>query len=193
MSTIPLDEVVRDVRGLQALFLTLMPDCLLFDAWIDRGRSEWAAEDVASYFGDLVRANREGLKALQAWSSDMQVTIESADTLVVLKEVRGDFVVSFVFDRNAPLGMVRLQVRRLLDRLDGMLPKVELHERSPAARALDFVQRYAPDPHATMLRMALKTGLSLEQLERPDALDEAQAQAVLEATKDILGLDQIPA
>ncbi len=192
MSDVRLQDLVQDVPGLSALFLTLMPDCLLYDAWVDAGERSWRPEDVASYFGDLVRANREGLKALESWSSDMQVTIESADALVVLKELRGDFVVSLVFERRVPLGMVRLYTRRLLERLDGVLPAVEVHERPAAVRALEFVQRYAPDPHAVMLRMSLKTGLPLEQLERPDQLDEAQTQAVLDAARDVLGLEQLP-
>ena len=109
MTTLELDEVVEGVPALRGLFVTLMPDCLLFDSWM-RPDGDWTPEDVASYFGDLVRANREGLKSLRSWSADMQVTIESADALVVLKELRGDFVVSFVFDRETPLGMVRLFV-----------------------------------------------------------------------------------
>ncbi len=193
MNNITLRELVEDVPGLFALFLTLMPDCLLYDSWVDHQHQDWAPEDVASYFGDLVRANREGLKALQSWSSDMQVTIESADALVVLKELRGDFVVSLVFERKTPLGMVRLYTRKLLERLQDTLPQVESHERSPAVRALEFVQRYAPDPHATMLRMSLKTGLTMEQLERPDELDDDQRQAIIDATEDILGLEHIPA
>jgi predicted regulator of Ras-like GTPase activity (Roadblock/LC7/MglB family) len=185
-----LDETVAGVTALRGLFITLMPDCLLFDSYVRPG-SSFVAEDVASYFGDLVRANREGLKSLRSWSQDMQVTIESADTLVVLKELRGDFVASFVFDRDTPLGMVRLFVRRLLDRLEASLPDTEVTERPRAVRALEFVQRYAPDPHATLMRVALKSGLSMDALQKPESLDDAAADRIEDAAKDILGLEQL--
>jgi predicted regulator of Ras-like GTPase activity (Roadblock/LC7/MglB family) len=190
MQPIALEETVAGVTALRGLFITLMPDCLLFDSYVRPG-SDFVAEDVASYFGDLVRANREGLKSLRSWSQDMQVTIESDDSLVVLKELRGDFVASFVFDRETPLGMVRLFVRRLLDRLEASLPDTEVAERPRAVRALEFVQRYAPDPHATLMRVALKSGLAMDALQRPETLDDAAADRIEEAALDILGLDQL--
>ena len=190
MTTLELDEVVEGVPALRGLFVTLMPDCLLFDSWMRPG-GDWTPEDVASYFGDLVRANREGLKSLRSWSADMQVTIESADALVVLKELRGDFVVSFVFDRETPLGMVRLFVKRLLQRVEVMLPEAHVEERPRAVRALEFLQRYAPDPHATLMRVALKSGLSMEALERAESLDDAAADRIEDAAKDILGLETL--
>ncbi len=190
MKTMDLSKAIEGVPALRGMFITLMPDCLLFNSWI-RPDSEWVAEDVASYFGDLVRANREGLRSLRSWSADMQVTIESADTLVVLKELRGDFVASFVFDRDTPLGMVRLFVKRLLERLEVTLPDVVVEQRPRAVRALEFVQRYAPDPHATLMRVALKSGLSMELLGRPEQLDDAATDRVEDAAKDILGLDSL--
>lgn len=190
MTVLNLEDVVSDVPVLEGLFVTLMPDCLLFDSVV-RSEGDWVAEDVASYFGDLVRANREALKALRSWSADMQVTIESADTLVILREIRGDFVAGFVFDRKTPLGMVRLHTRRLLERLADALPDTQVAERSAAVRALEFVQRYAPDPHATLLRVSLKSGLTLDQLSQPELLDGEAATRIEEAAKDILGLDSL--
>ncbi|HMR09290.1 MAG TPA: carbon storage regulator, partial [Polyangiaceae bacterium] len=63
-------------------------------------------------FDEIERANREALKSLGSWSAEMQVTIESADLLLVLRELRNDFVVTFANHRTAALGMVRLQVKR---------------------------------------------------------------------------------
>ncbi len=190
MNPSKLEDAVEGVTALRGLFITLMPDCLLYDSYLRPG-TDFVAEDVASYFGDLVRANREGLKSLRSWSQDMQVTIESADTLVVLKELRGDFVASFVFDRDTPLGMVRLFVRKLLDRLETSLPETQVTERPRAVRALEFVERYAPDPHATLMRVALKSGLTMERLRSRDDLDDVAADRIEEAAKDILGLDQL--
>ncbi len=185
-----LKDVVADVPSLRGVFVTAMPDCLLFDAWILPNET-WIPEDTASFFGDLVRANREGLKALKSWSSEMQVTIESADLLLVLKELRSDFVVTLAFQREAPLGMVRMYTKRLLDRLDGVLPRLEAKERPRSIRVREFLEKYAPDPHAALARVSLRTGISLDALRKPEALSAPQLDAFEESVKDILGLETL--
>ncbi len=190
MSTIHLSDVVADVPPLRGLFITAMPDCLLFDTWTRPGET-WSSEAAASYFGDLVRANREALKALSAWSAELSITVESADLLLTMYETSVDFVVTMAFDRKAPLGMVRLHARRILDRLQQVLPKLEAVERPRAIRVAEFLDKYAPDPHAALHRLALRTGLGLELLRNPGELTEAQTERFEAAVKDLLGLDTL--
>jgi predicted regulator of Ras-like GTPase activity (Roadblock/LC7/MglB family) len=185
-----LKEIATDVPSLRAIFVTAMPDCLLFDSWVRTGET-WQADEAASYFGDLVRANREGLKALQSWSTEMQVTIESHDVLLVLRELRADFVVTLAFQRDAPLGMVRMHTRKLLERLDDVLPKLELKTRPLGVRIKEFLEKYAPDPHAALSRASLRTGIPLEVLKKPETLTPAQQQHFEETVKDILGLESL--
>jgi predicted regulator of Ras-like GTPase activity (Roadblock/LC7/MglB family) len=190
MSTINLSDIVSDVPPLRGLFVTAMPDCLLYDTWTRPGET-WAAEQAASYFGDLVRANREALKALSAWSAEMSVTIESADVLLVIHESSDDFVVTMAFDRKAPLGMVRLHVRRMLDRIQHVLPKLELVERPHAVRVAEFLTKYAPDPHAALHRVALRTRIGLDRLKRPETLDVAEVETFESAVRELLGLETL--
>lgn len=185
-----LSSAVDDVSSLMAVFLTAMPDCLLYDAWI-RDDDRLNADEVAAYFGDLVRANREGLKALGSFSADMQVTIESADMLIILKEINADFLCSCVFQRSTPLGMARLAMNRVLERVSPTLPSFEVEKRPRGVRVIEFLNRYAPDPHAVLMRVALRTGLSLDSLQRPEALDEEQVGRLEESTRAILGLETL--
>lgn len=185
-----LKDMVAGVPSLRAVFVTAMPDCLLFDSYTAPDET-WSADEAASYFGDLVRANRQGLKALKSWSSEMQVTIESSDVLLVLRELRGDFVVTLAFRRDVPLGMVRMYTKQLVERLDESLPKLEAKARPRAVRVREFLEKYAPDAHAALARVALRTGLPLEQLRRPEGLDETQTERFETAVKDILGLDAL--
>jgi hypothetical protein len=189
MSLTEMEKAVEGIAGLRGVFVTLMPDCLLFDSWMREDK--WHAEDVASYFGDLVRANREGLKAIEAWAADMQVTIESADSLVVLREMEGGLVASMVFERTVPMGMVRLSVKRLLGRLAVSLPAIEIEDRPRGERLLDYLERYAPDPHAVRMRVALQTGIPLGELEHPENLSGGQLDEIEESVKFILGLDTL--
>lgn len=190
MADTSLQETLERVPSLRGLFVTAMPDCLLFQSWMKEGE-EWSGEDVASYFGDLIRANRQGLKALQAWSAEMQVTIEATDLLLLLRELSGDFVVGFVFDRSAPLGMVRLHVKMVLALLDDILPKVQPEQRPRAVRIAEFLVRYAPDPHTALQRAALRSGVAVEALRRPETLQPQQVEHFEHAVCDILGLDSL--
>ncbi len=185
-----LREAVETVPSLRGVFVTAMPDCLLFDAWMRAGES-WAGEDLASYFGDLVRANREGLKALRAWSVEMQVTIESTELLLILRELTSDFVVGFVFEHGTPLGMVRLHVKRVLSVLEDILPKVEPELRPRAIRIAEFLSRYAPDAHTALQRAALRSGIALERLKQPEHLAPNQVEQFERSVCDILGLDAL--
>jgi hypothetical protein len=190
MSRPSLRETVSDVPSLRGIFVTAMPDCLLYDAWV-RPEEAWVPEDAASYFGDLVRANREGLRAMKSWSAEMQVTIESADLLMIFRELRADFVVTLAFQRDMPLGMVRLHAKRVVERLDALLPTLEAQQRPRGVRITEFLERYSPDPHAALHRVALRTGISLQALRKPEALETGQVQALETSVCDILGLDSL--
>jgi len=190
MADSTLAQAVQGVPSLRGLFITAMPDCLLFDAWVSPD-DDWSGEEVASYFGDLVRANREGLKALGAWSAEMQVTIEATELLLILRELSTDFVVGFIFERRTPLGMVRLHVKRVLSLLEEMLPKVEPEARPRAIRIAEFLTRYAPDTHTALQRAALRSGIAFNLLQTPEYLSPAQVSDFERSVCDILGLESL--
>ena len=185
-----LEQAVHDIPSLRGVFITAMPDCLLFDLWM-RPDETWKGEEAAAYFGDLVRANREALKSLSAWSSEMQVTIESTNLLLVLRELRDDFVVAFAFESRAPLGMVRLYVKRVLSVLVEMLPEIAPEEKPRAVRVQEYLLRYAPDPHAVLHRVALRTQVPLADLQSPEALSDEQCRVFEASVKEILGVDSL--
>ncbi len=185
-----LAKAVEDIPSLRAVFVTAMPDCLLFGSWL-HAESDWDEEQVATYFGDLFRANREGLKALGSWSSEMQVTIEAPDHLIILHELTADFVCACVFERGAALGMVRLHTRRLLQRISDSLPSFEAEQRPRGVRVMEFLNRYAPDPHAVLLRVSLRTRLSMDELNEPQKLTDEQIALVEQTACGILGLQTL--
>ncbi len=190
MTDTSLQDAVSKLRGVRGVFITAMPDCLLYDSWT-RPNEQWTGEEVAAHFGDLVRANREALKRLHSWSSDMSVTIESAGVLLVLREIRSDFVATFAFDSNVPLGMVRLQIKQVLSVLNDLLPTVGLEERPRAERVIDFLMRYAPDAHAVLQRVALRSRIPRADLDRPEQLSDSQCESLERAVKEILGIDEL--
>lgn len=194
MQMLDLASLAEGVPGLRGIFLSAMPDCLLLDSYLPH-HDPWPSEELASLFGDLLVKHRQTLQLLQTWSPEIQVTIESSDFTLILREIRSDFVAGFVFEPTSPFGMIRLFSKRLQDTLAQQLaslqPEPSASADSRAARILDFLQRYAPDPHTSLMRLALKTGIPLENLEQPSSLAPAHLHKVEEAVCDILGIDQL--
>lgn len=63
--------------------------------------------------------------------------------------------------------------------------------RPRAVRLLEFLHRYAPDPHVSMLRLSLRTGIALEKLDRPELLTNEQVEAMAASVRDIIGQEQL--
>lgn len=185
------ETAVEGIPSIRGIFVATMPDCLLFDSWMREGEN-WEAEEVAAYVGDLVRSNRGGLRALSALSADLQVTVESTDTQLVIRELRnGDFAMGFVFDRQAPLGVVRLHVGRMLDEIRPQLPAPSPQERPRGVRVIEFLRRYAPDPGEALRNVSQRTGIPLATLDTPENLHEFQLESLEEAVRDVLGMEQL--
>jgi hypothetical protein len=110
---------------------------------------------------------------------------------MIVRELRGDFVVTLAFQRDVPLGMVRLHAKRVMERLDGMLPTLEAQQRPRAVKITEFLEKYAPDPHAAMHRVALRTGIPLQSLQKPEGLEKAQVELLESSVCDILGLESL--
>ncbi|NOQ62903.1 MAG: hypothetical protein GQ582_00130 [Methyloprofundus sp.] len=190
MST-QIHNMAAHIDGLKALFIIAMPDALLFDSWTSTKQNEWDSTQIASYFGDMVRANRQGLNVLSAWSDEMQITVETGESRLVMHELKNDFVAVAIFEARISLGMLRLELKRLLENVNEILPVAEIERRSQGIRIVDFLLRYAPDPHAVLARVSLMTGISLEQLKNPVELSDEEAASIKESAKTILGLSQI--
>jgi thioredoxin-like negative regulator of GroEL len=79
----------------------------------------------------------------------------------------------------------------LLERVGAQLPKVDAEQRPRGVRVVEFLERYAPDPHTVLLRVALRTGLPADALANPAALSLEQVGRIEEAACRILGIAKI--
>ena len=75
-------------------------------------------------------------------------------------------------------------------------PPLPSDEQGPAARPravrlLEYLQRYAPDPHVSLLRLSLRTGIALERLDRPELLTNEQVESMAASVRDIIGKEQL--
>jgi hypothetical protein len=68
---------------------------------------------------------------------------------------------------------------------------VEAEDRPRGTRIMEFLDRYAPDPHAVVLRVSLRAGISLDDLKAPAALSADQVRRLEETACKILGVNQL--
>lgn len=56
---------------------------------------------------------------------------------------------------------------------------------------MEFLDRYAPDPHAVTLRVALRSGIPVEDLRTPAGLTTDQVRRLEDTACKILGVTQL--
>jgi predicted regulator of Ras-like GTPase activity (Roadblock/LC7/MglB family) len=263
-------RVALSAPALHQVFIVSMPDCLLVRSWTRAQRT--GADDAAASLGNAFRAGVEAMRHAGSTAHPSMVTIEAEDTLALIASLSRETVACFIFDRTAPLGLVRVQARQLAEHIkqamaqyhadDGgsygmSVLKSAAHAQSPSqaapiaretsdrpsprgqsaikptstqpdlltpemaraptrsdfslrqlqgqppgtgdmrpprprgVRLLELFKKNAPDPHAALLRLSLRTGIPIEALESPDRLDDAQVQQIETSVREILGHDQV--
>ena len=190
MSQEQLKALVNHIDALRACVVVTVPDCMLYSAY-QREQEDWDAELVAAYFGDVMRSHRQNLEQLDTWTDSAQVTIESPNRHIVIRQLSAEFVVAFVFEGGVPLGMVRLHISRALGGIESMLDDAKPKEISRGEKLLNYLDRYAPDTHAALLRLSLQTGLPMGLLQQPNDFSDAEYEAVEASVQRILGLERL--
>lgn len=146
------EDIARVALGAPALhevFIVSTPDCLPVKSWARVKRSQ--PEEASVHLGNLVRTARDTLAAVGAAKTPLSITVEAEDGLVLLTRLSDELVAGFVFDRSAPLGLVRVQARQLTDQLRATLvsPRTDAPQRpetSAPTRIPEATSRAAPGP-----------------------------------------------
>ncbi len=257
MKTDDFARLALGASGLQRIMIVGLPQCLPLKQW---SRAETLDEDSAArQLGGAFRAAQAALRMVVPDSGPGSLTIETETALVVISPLAQDAAAAFVFDRGAPLGLVRVQVEQLSGHLEGMVPQLKraaAEERGPtkappaptlrpsttmppfsglpspalatevpaatsmtgvplpvaatifngnsvppnpvqasedsedgprAVRLLELFRRCAQDPYASMVRLSLRTGLSFDELSKPEAMSEQSVETLGAAIREILG------
>ena len=183
-----LEEASARIQYLEGVVVTTLPDCL---AWEVSQKIEFDSEEIAAYFGDMVRAQRNACQTLSKDVTDIKLSIESEQFTVLATELNENFMAVFIFQSQTPLGMARLSMKRLASVIIENLPTEEVAVRSHGERILEFVKRYAPDSHSVMMRISLQTKIPLQSLSAPEHLTEAEIEKLETAVKSVLGVTEI--
>jgi hypothetical protein len=66
-----------------------------------------------------------------------------------------------------------------------------MEQENRGASVVEFLRKHAPDPHAALLRVALQTGIAVEDLQKPEGLTAEQIDRVEDSVRTILGLETL--
>ena len=121
----------------------------------------------------------------------LSFSVDLPEHRILTRELRDDMVAVLIFDLAASQGLVRLQARDLFAAIAANLPDRGTADSPRAERILAFLHRHAPDAHLLAARLALRTGLSMEHLAHPEALDAGQTALLEDAGCDLLGVDSL--
>lgn len=116
MTQSDMESLVSGIKQLNGVLVVVMPDCLLYSVWQRPGQT-WDSDVVGAYLGELVRAHRDGLDAIDGWANVAQMTVELDEALIVLRPVGDEFVIGYVFEPGTAVGWARLQIQRTINTL----------------------------------------------------------------------------
>ena len=105
-----------------------------------------------------------------------------------MTEISSRFIGVFIFRNPVRLGLVRLAIKRLTERILPHLPTEAVEVESEAKRLIEFILRYAPDPHVVMERIALKARIASERIYGVENLSREEIARIREAAEEILGI-----
>lgn len=223
MKTADFADMALGASGLQRIMIVGLPECLPLKQW---SRTEALDEDSAArQLGGAFRAAQAALRMVAPSAGTGSLSIETETALVVIAPLAPNAAAAFVFDRGAPLGLVRVQVAQLSTHLASMVPELAIPTSLPTSvplpaaatlfngqsapatvapdratntedgsrgvRLLELFRRCAQDPYASMVRLSLRTGLSFEELSKPESLNETKVETLGLAIREILGRDDL--
>lgn len=192
-SYLGLEQELQHIPVLRGLLISVMPDCLLFDSYMPETQA-WNKEDMASELGELFERSQHLMELFRS-TGQSQITVENDDAVLVVRKLADSFIVGMIFRPDTPLALIRVYAGQISEKVTERLQSVEVSDVqesfSSAVRILEYLKQYAPDPHTSLMRIALKTGIPLGTLNQPQQLNNEQTELLERAVCDILGLDEL--
>lgn len=183
-----LDLASREIQYLQGVVITQIPDCIAWETWEN---ADFDAEEIAACFGDMVKAQRNACRSLTDKMNDIKFSIESDKLTILASELSSSFVAVFIFTNQISLGLARFEVKNLSTQIIQNLPSKNVVVRSHPERVIDFIQRYAPDSHSVLMRIALQTKIPYDNLSQPNTLSKEEIKKLETSAKYVLGITEL--
>ncbi|MGF1509031.1 MAG: hypothetical protein ACFB9M_05960 [Myxococcota bacterium] len=196
------DQLAEAIPGLLEVVWLTIPDRLLVHHWARKPRE--TSEELAGQVGDLFESAQIMLRHSGSGGPATWVSAESAEGRVLLATVGDQMLGAFVFDGSWPLGMVRAQVRQLVEAgragfaarphsaaessekgvssaLSSRLPPLRSQDVNQVRSIVEVVRKKAPEPDAVLSHLARAAGISVLDLAHPERLSPGELRAILDS------------
>ena len=156
------------------------------------GKDDLDIDAVAAYASDLINANERFCHIFDPGTAVDFVLGGSKDNKLLMRAVPNTpYFVVFVVDSKTAMKQVLPRLNKVLKESKATLPAIVSEEKNKAQALVEYAKRYAPDPTFVLMRLALKTGIAPNRLERAE-LEDSELQPLYDGIKDILGIDRLP-
>lgn len=147
---------------------------------------------VAAYASDLINANERFCHIFDPGTVVDFVLGGSKDNRLLMRAIpKTPYFVVFVIDSKTAMKDVLPRLNKVLKESQATLPAATTEEKNKAQALVEYAKRYAPDPTFVLMRLALKTGIAPNRLERAE-LEDSELQPLYDGIKDILGIERLP-
>lgn len=147
---------------------------------------------VAAYASDLINANERFCHIFDPGTAVDFVLGGSKDNKLLMRAIPDTpYFVVFVVDAKTTMKDILPRLNKVLKESEATLPAAVTEEKNKAQALVEYAKRYAPDPTFVLMRLALKTGIAPNRLERAE-LEDSELQPLYDGIKDILGIERLP-
>ncbi len=119
--TFDLNKIASPIRGLEAMSICLSDTDLLYTLWT-RSDGINVGEDVVALFGLMARIRQEVFVAMGIDDAGYSAQMETKTHLILIRHIRNDYMVVFVFNSQIAAGLANIQVTHVVEQLDALLP-----------------------------------------------------------------------
>lgn len=192
MSSLDLALAIQGIPSLRGVFVTALPECLLFDALLSEEHQDTkSVEEVAMLFGELLQTNQRTLQLLGAQQPHAQLLVEHQEMLFCIRPLPFQFALGIIYEPDVPLGLVRVFASQIAGHITSQLEDIARQAGSRGGVLLDYALGHLPEPSTVLRRLSLRTGIPMDTLHQPALLSEKETELLEGAVCDILGVEHI--
>lgn len=174
-----IEQAARSASALRDVWIVSVPDCLLVGSYSRAGGDR--LDEAAVELGSLYQSCQAALHWARSLGHARWVTIESDDVVVVIARSSPEVVTVMSFDRRAPLGIIRMQARQVLEHVSHDTGTEPDPLRSRVMALLDEIRSRSPEPRAAVAHLARRSGVAADRLTHPESLGDDQLRSILES------------
>ena len=179
-----LSKICRQTKPLCCLVKTSISQTTA-SVWI-HPKSSLRAEDISVNIAALGTAHYTHLSSIKISTKNVEILISTSQYIIALN-LNENKLVGAYFEAKTLQGVAKRYMQRICSVLQN-----EPHKQTRITKIIAYLFEHSPNKSTAKLRLSLKTGIALADLEQSEEINTANTTQIEQAVCEILGLNSLP-